>query len=182
VRRREHRGAIVWAIVPYLFEAPFSIVGGSTAETTFATADNVARAVYHDRLDPEQRYAVRAKVRPILLLQDRPLGLLPEFAALRLVRLEKLAAQDRERIRRGEARTLVYLGDVPGLKLGKESAVDVGSLVRVHESALVGRPVGRVEEGMLRDIGERVVEQLDLDLTALIDRRLLTLLARARRA
>lgn len=181
MRRRGLRGAIVWAIVPYVLECPVSVLTGRAgAVRAFETASGLARAARDGRLGAEQAYVLPGKLRPVVLLQDRPLGALPEFAALRLVRLETLEPAQQDRIRRQEARALFHLRDPARHGLTGESFVDVTSLVRVHESAIVGRPVGRLEEGELREIGERLVEQLDIDLTGLLDRRLRELLARAR--
>jgi mRNA-degrading endonuclease toxin of MazEF toxin-antitoxin module len=172
VRLSGLRGAIVWAVTPYVAEAPFRVVIGE-AVRSFASARDVGLAVRQRELPSEHVQLVQSKLRPVVLLQDRPRRALPEFAALRLVRLETLAPSRRDRIRRQEEPSLLYLPATGG-RYGtfNESAVDVNALVRVHESAIVGRPVGRLDAAELRALGERLVEHLDLDVTGLLERKL----------
>jgi hypothetical protein len=169
------RGAVVWAVAPYVPEAPFRVVVGE-AVRSFESARDVGVAVRRGELPPEHTHLVPSKLRPVVLLQDRPRRALPEFAALRLVRLEALAPSRRDRIRRQEEPSLLYLPATGG-RYGtfKESAVDVNALVRVHESAIVGTPVGRLDAAELRTISERLIEHLDLDVTGLVERRLVEL-------
>lgn len=168
------RGAIVWALSPYIPQAPFRIWGGPDQPVvTFETAAELARVVYRRGLDPEQTFLAPSKLRPTVLLHDRPVRALPEFAALRLVRLEALEARQRERIRRHEEPSLFYLGvDEARYGLERENAVDLNALLRIHESAIAGGPIGRLDANELRLIGERLVEHLDIDLTRLVDRRI----------
>lgn len=178
------RGAIVWAVTPYVPQAPFLLwAGAGAAVREIPTARALALAVRARELDPEQTYLVPGKLRPVVLLQDRPRRALPEFAALRLVRLEALRAAEQEAIRGGREPSLLYLApNVAKYGLTRENAVDINALLRVHESAIVGRPVGRLDSEELRTIGERLVEHLDIDLVPLLDRRLRELRRRSKRA
>lgn len=168
------RCAIVWAVSPYVPQAPFRIWGGPDQPVaTIESALELAQAVRNQRLDPEQTYLAPGKLGPILLLQDRPRRALPEFAALRIIRLEELASDQQERIRSQREPSLFYL-KVNRAKYGmtKESAVDINALLRIHESAIAGAPIGRLDASEMRVIGERLIEHLDIDVTALIERRI----------
>ena len=89
------QGAVVWALVLFENEAPFSVSDDAGATTRYADIRALGQAIRNRRLPPEFTVAIGAKVRPVLLLQDRPQGRLPEYAALKLTRLEKLADQGR---------------------------------------------------------------------------------------
>jgi hypothetical protein len=168
------RGAIVWAVTPYVAEAPFRILAG-TGVTTYSSARELGMAVRRGELPAEQTHLVRSKLRPVLLLQDRPVRTLPEFSGLRLVRLDALERTRRERVRRQEEPSLFFLQASREHGLSKDNAVDLNALVRIHESAIVGTPVGHISESELRTIGERLIRHLDLDVTRLVERRLVEL-------
>ncbi len=166
------RGAIVWAITSYIPEAPFRLwLGDETATGTIASAEVFGQQVRKQGLDPEQVFLVKGKLRPVLLLQDRPRRVLREIVALRMVRLEKLSNTQRERIRRHEEPSLFHLPVAPKkYGLTKEVAIDVNALVRVHASAILPKAVGRLDDIELQVIGQRLAEHLDIDLEPLVTR------------
>lgn len=167
------RGAIVWAVAPYVPQAPFRIWGGPEQPVaSIATAAELARQVLRRGLDAEQSFIVAAKLRPVVVLQERPRRALPEYAALRILRLEELSEARRESVRAHAEASLFYV-PVDPRKYGmtKEGAVDLNSLLRIHESAIAGRPIGRLDAVELRNLGERLAEHLDIDLTAAIERK-----------
>jgi hypothetical protein len=173
------RGAIVWAVTPYVPEAPVRLLEPShTRPRTFVTARDVSRALAARNLDVEQTYLVPGKVRPVVLLHDRPRRALREYAVLQLVRLETFPEVDRERIRRHGTPSLLHLA-AGRYRSRKEAAIDLNSLSRVHESAIVGAPVGRLDDHELRLVGERLAEYLDLDLSRLVEERARELLEEA---
>jgi hypothetical protein len=105
-----------------------------------------------------------------------------DFAALRLMRLEKFGPADQQAIREGEEETLFYLGhDKRKYGMDKEYAVLLTSLHRVHRSAIATDPVGALDEAGLRTICEREVKVSDLDLSNLIARKAGDLVARPAR-
>jgi len=108
-----------------------------------------------------------------------------QSAALRIVRLEELPVPSQQSIRARREPSLFYLPvDRPKYGMTKEGAVDLNALVRIHESAVAGRPIGRLDAAELRVLGERLVEHLDVDLTPAIEqkaRELLERIAAARR-
>jgi hypothetical protein len=166
------RGAIVWALVAYVPQAPFQIWLGEDAPSgTISDAVAFAHQVRRQGLDPEQAFIVQGKLRPVLLLQDRPRKVLKEIVALRMVRLEKLAPDQRERIRKHEEPSLFYLPAAPRkYGLSKEVAIDLNALVRVHASAILPKTVGRLDDVELRTLGQRLVEHLEIDLEPLLAR------------
>lgn len=167
------RGAIVWAVAPYVPQAPFRIWGGPEQPVaSIATATELARQVLRRGLDAEQTFIVPAKLRPVVILQERPRRALTEYAALRILRLEELSEARRESVRAHAEPSLFHL-PVDPRKYGmtKEGAVDLNSLLRIHESAIAARAIGRLDAVELRVLGERLVDHLDIDLTAAIERK-----------
>lgn len=174
------RGAIVWAIAPYAPQAPFRVWGGE--QQPIATLDDAtafARLVSRRGLDPEQTFLAPGKLRPVVILQERPRHALPEHVALRIIRLEELEPHRQQRIREQREPSLFYLQVQPA-KYGmtKEGAIDLNALIRIHESAIAGTPIGRLDANELRVVGERLAEHLDLDLQRLIERKAGELLER----
>lgn len=161
------RGSIVWALTPYETEAPFRVVApadlrGSHRSVAALSAAGGQRGV---------ELVIGAKVRPVLLLQDRPIGRLPDLVGLKLARLGRLSAAARERIVAQHSPLFWYLGSDPGrYGLRQEAAVDVAAVVRVHPSAIAGRPVAVLDDGVMREVGERLARVLDLDLSSLVRR------------
>jgi hypothetical protein len=165
------QGAIVWAVSTFDAKAPFRVIHHDGSETPFASAAELGSAVIKREIGPEFDLAIGAKVRPVLLLQDRPVGRLQDYAALSLTRLQKFPADDQQRIRDGDEEMLFYLGHNKGkYGLDKEYAAHLGSLHRIHATAVVGGPLGAVDQAELRTICERLVRVSDLDVSNLIAR------------
>lgn len=167
------RGAIVWAVAPYVPQTPFRIWGGAEQPVaSIASATELAQHVLRRGLDAEQTFLVGGKLRPVVVLQERPRRTLPEYAALRIVRLEELSETRRASVRAQAEPSLYYLpADRQKYGMAKEGAVDLNSLVRIHETAIAGRPIGRLDDREQRVIGERLVDHLDIDLTASVERK-----------
>lgn len=166
------RGAIVWAVVAYVPEAPFRVwLGPDHPPAELPDARAYAEQVRHRGLDAEQTFLVPGKLRPIVLLQDRPRGVLREIVALRVVRLETLSDAQRASIRAQDEPSLLHLPVRPAkYGLSKEMAVDLNALVRIHASAMLPKAVGRLDDNEMRVVGERLVEHLDVDLEPLLAR------------
>jgi hypothetical protein len=176
------QGRIVWAISPFDLTAPFQVVQHDGSERRYDGARELGQAIRRGDEPPEFDLRVAAKIRPVLLLQDRPTGRFADYAALQMTRLEKFAAGDRQRIRNGEERSLFHLGhNAAKYGLDKEHAVDLTTLHRVHTSAIVSAPIGRIDVAEFRTVCERVVEVSDLDLANLIVRRASELLERLKK-
>lgn len=163
----------MWAVAPYVPEAPFRIwLGDGEPVAQIPDARTYARQARHQGLEAEQTFLVPGKLRPVVLLQDRPRGVLPEVAALRMVRLEALTQLQKESIRSGGEPSLLHLAlDRSKYGLGKEMAVDLNALVRIHATAFLPEAVGRLDDNELRVLGQRLVEHLDIDLESLIAER-----------
>ncbi len=166
------RGAIVWAIVSYVPEAPFRLwLGEGHPLGEIADARTFAQQVRQQGLDAEQTFLVAGKLRPVLLLQDRPRRALREIVALRMVRLETLSETQQTSIRDQREPSLFHLPARPTkYGLSREMAIDLNALVRVHASAILPRAVGRLDDNELRVVGQRLVEHLDIDLEPLLAR------------
>lgn len=167
------RGAIVWAVTPYIPEAPFRVwLGPGQPVAEISSAGAYARQARHQGLDAEQTFLVKGKLRPVLLLQDRPRGVLPEIVALRMVRIEELERHHQEGIRARREPSLLHLPvDKAKYGLSREMAIDLNALVRVHITAFLPKAVGRLDDNELRLIGQRLAEHLDIDLEPLIAAR-----------
>lgn len=167
-----HKGAIAWAISAFDAEAPFRVAQPDVSEVRFDDARGLAGAVLQRRMPGDFELTVGAKLRPVLLLQDRPLGRFQDFAALRLMRLEKFDAAEQQRIRDGEEETLFHLGhDKRRYGLDKEQAIVLTSLHRIHRSAIATPPIGRLNEPELRTVAERLVTVSELDIANLVTRK-----------
>lgn len=164
------QGAVVWAVIPYDFRQPFRVADAGGTATLHENARVLADAVREHAISSEFDVTVGAKIRPVLLLQDRPQGRLREYAALKLNRIAKLDDVDRSAVRRQEMPRFFHLPDPERIGLVEEFAVDLLSLVRVHETAIVGRPVGKVDANEFRVVCERLVRVMDLDLGHLVVR------------
>jgi len=162
------QGGVVWALVAYDFRQPFVVCDRPEGARTYEGVADLAGAVRARDLPPELRLQVGAKLRPVLLLQDRPAGRLKEFAALKLTRVEKLDDATQSTVRNHAVERFFALPDNERFGLGRPFAVDLLSLVRVHESAIVGRPNGSLDENEFRVICERLVRVLDLDVGQLV--------------
>lgn len=159
------RGAVVWAFTAFQPEAPFAIVRPDGSTRVYADAAAVARAIKAGELAQAPPFVVPAKLRPVVLLQDRPRGVLREYAALKLTRFTKLSGTDQQRVRNGDEPALFHLPlDKPKYGLPQENAVDLNSLVRVDHSAIVTRPVGYLDANELDVLGRRLAVFLDIDL------------------
>jgi hypothetical protein len=158
------QGGIVWALVLFENEAPFRVSDTAGATMSYADIRALGQAIRAREQPPELTVESGAKVRPVLLLQDRPQGRLPEYAALKLTRLEKLHDEDHEAIRRQEVPRFFYIPDPAKYGLTGELAVDLLALTRVHQSAIVGRPRAQLDANEFRVICERLVDVLDLDI------------------
>lgn len=166
------RGAIVWAVVACVPEGPWRLwqgVGRDPADVPDATT--FAVRVRHGQLTPHQILLADARLQPILLLQARPRGVLREIVALRMVDLEKLSDSQRNSIRDQREPSLFHLPIRPNkYGLSREMVVDLNALVHIHASAMLPRPVGRLDDNEMRVIGERLVDHLDIDLEPLVTR------------
>jgi hypothetical protein len=159
------RGAIAWAFTAFQPEASFEVVGVDDVARSYESAPAVARAVKDGELHQVPTFRVAAKLRPLVFLQDRPRGVLPEYAALKLTRFTKLDPAAQRRVRDGQEPALFYLAaNRAKYGLAEENAVDLNSLVRVHRSAIVTRTVGYLDENEIDVLGRRLATFLDIDL------------------
>jgi len=166
------RGAIVWALVGFVPEAPFRVWNGEDHPTaTVPDARTFAQQVREQGLDAQQTFLVDGKLRPVVLLQDRPRRVLREIVGLRMVRIETLPGPAQTSIREQREPSLFHLpARPPKYGLSKEMAVDLNALVRVHATAMLPRAVGRLDDHEMRVIGQRLAEHLDIDLEPLLAR------------
>ena len=162
------RGSIVWALTLFENEAPFRALAPARARGSHRSVASLAAAT---RVSRGVELAVGAKVRPVLLLQDRPIGRLPDLVGLKLTRVLRLSVAARARIVAQRSPLFWFLGRDPsryGLRL--VAAVDVAAITRIHPSAIAGRPVAVVDDEVMTAVAERLARVLDLDLSALVRR------------
>jgi hypothetical protein len=165
------QGAIVWAISPFENEAPFKLLRYDGSTRRYDQAGQLARAVLKEEEPPEFDLVLAAKVRPVLLLQDRPVGRYPEYGALKMTRVERYPTDIQDAIRHGREETLLHLGhDQARYGLDKDCAIDLNALVRVHRTAIASKALGRVDASEFRTICERLIKLYDLDIGNLIVR------------
>lgn len=154
----------MWATTTFQPEAPFRVMRADGSIAVFDTVHHLAEAIGQREISIAHTFLVDAKIRPVVILQGRPRGALPEYAALKLTRLAKLTDEGRERVRRGLYPDLLYLAEAPGkYGLPTENAVDVNSLVRVHRDAIVA-VAGHLDDGEVATLGHKLAAALDIDL------------------
>jgi hypothetical protein len=159
------RGVVLWAFTAFQPEAPFELVDVNGNDRIFPDATGIAHAIKDGELAQVPKFKVAAKLRPLVILQDRPRGVLPEYAALKLTRFTKLDADDQQRVRDGLEPALFHLPLNKGkYGLTQENAIDLNSLVRIHRTAIVTSPVGRLDENEIDVLGRRLAGFLDVDL------------------
>lgn len=175
------QGAVYMAVVPYAAEPPFRLTQPDGSEHTYENARDLAIAVRRQEEPIDFSITVQAKIRPVLLLQDRPLARFHEYAALQITSLANLPSQVAQRVRNQEESSLFHL-DARRTRYGlrNESVIDLQSLMRVRKAGLVGKKLGSVDESEFRTICERLVAVTDLDLNNLIVREASKLIGRLR--
>lgn len=173
-------GSIRWAVVPFPPRPPFRVYAGvGRPPYVVESVDRLVEAGQRGG-DPELTYLVPGKARPVLVLAEPPDRLHREVAALRLLRLSALDEDERQAVRRGDDELLLYL-DPSRFVLPEEHAIMISALVRLHVDAIAsGPPAGRLSAAELGEIGERIVRFYDVDVSALVERRLRELVARRR--
>ena len=160
-------GAVVWAVVPYVPEAPFRIYRADAEPLSLP--DPAALFAAAGKAESEFSFIVRAKARPVFVLARMPDPRIDEYLGLRLVRLSELSAETRARVLDHNDELLFHVrGDrVPGLR--EEFAVMVAAPVRFHASALDAQNVlGRLDVNEIRVVHERFAKLFALDLFNLI--------------
>lgn len=165
--RSDLRGAVVWAVVPYVPEAPFRIYRVDAEPLSLPDPAPLFAAA--EKADSEFSFIVRAKARPVLVLARLPDTRIDEYFGLRLVRLGELSTDTRARVLDHEDELLFHVRSdrTPGLR--EEFAVMLAAPIRFHASALDTENVlGRVDANELRVIHERFAKLLSLDLFNLV--------------
>jgi hypothetical protein len=163
----ELAGAVVWAVVPAVPAAPFRLYAGPEQPPIgLARVDKLIAAA---RRGPENEFTflVGGKAAPMLVVSDRTDPQLGELLALRLVPLAVLDAKDQEIVRADGDHGLVYL-DPARFDLREEHAAIVAALVRVHESAINPKRVGRLARRELRVLHERIARHYAFDVRHLV--------------
>jgi hypothetical protein len=161
------RGAVVWAVVPYVPEAPFRIYRADDDPLVLPSADPLFAAA--QKAESEFTFLVRAKARPVLVLARIPDPRVDEYLGLRLVRMSRLSAATQARVvdEEEELLFLIKAERVPGLK--EDFAVMIAAPVRFHASAIDSEHVlGRLSANELRIVHDRFARLLSLDLANLI--------------
>lgn len=164
-------GAVVWAVVPFVPEAPVRLYAGEAhAPMEVAEAAKLIAAA-RKGADSEFTFLVPGKARPVLIVSDRLDPRLGELLALRLLRLSALGPREREIVRAGDEPGLFPL-DPERFELSEENAAMIAALVRVHRTAIDPEPVGRLDSDPLREVHERLTTYYGLDLRRLALREL----------
>lgn len=150
------RGSIVWAVVPFQPEVPFRVWSGGEIEEVRSAPDLARRSGGLGRSRSVEVVA-EAKLRPVVLLQDGPIGATGDVVALKLARLAKLPNARFDQIRAGEDPGFVPLRRRPAeYGLSTENAIDLNGVVRVHGSAFATSPIGFLDARELEQVDERL--------------------------
>jgi hypothetical protein len=161
-------GEVYWAIVPYTPAMPFKVHVSDGTPVEVSTASQIVDGLRKGG-DAEFEFVVRAKARPVLLLSGRSDPRTGDLFALRLLRLEKLASQERQRVEEQRESLLFHLPPKRFPGLGEDSAAMVTAPIRLHETALDARKsLGRLDRNEMRVLVERFVSYWQFDLRQLL--------------
>jgi hypothetical protein len=160
-------GAVVWAVVPFVPEAPFRLYAGEDHPPVEVPEVGKLIAPARKGSDSEFTFLVPGKARPLLVVSDRLDPRLGELIGLHLLRLSALSPKEREIVRSQDDPGLYHL-DPGRFDLPEENAAIVAALVRVHRSAVDLEPVGRLGRDELRVVHERLATYYGLDLRELV--------------
>jgi hypothetical protein len=176
----ELAGAVRWAIAPYAPRSPFRIYAADREPYTIQDPEQLIRAAKEGG-DPEFTYLVRAKARPVLILNNPPRSEWQEVTALRLIRFSKLADPDKQaRVRQQKEPLLFYLSPSK-FKLPEENAVLIPALVTIGVGAISSGPsLGELDDNEMRVLGERVIRYYEFDTRLLVEQMIHELAERRR--
>lgn len=161
-------GEVYWAIVPYTPVAPFRVHVADGEPVEVPSASRIVDGLRKGG-DAEFEFVVRAKARPVLLLSGRSDPRTGDLFALRLLRLEKLSSQDRQRVEERREPTLFSLPPKRFPDLAEDSAAMMTAPIRLHETALDTRKtLGRLDRKEVRALVERFVAYWQFDLRQLL--------------
>lgn len=161
-------GEVYWAIVPYTPATPFKIHVADGAPVEVPTASQIVDGLRKGG-DAEFEFVVRAKARPVLLLSGRSDPRTGDLFALRLLRLEKLSSEERQRVEEQREPSLFPLPPERFPGLAEDSAAMVTAPIRLHETALDTRKaLGRLDRKEMRALVERFVTYWQFDLRQLL--------------
>lgn len=161
-------GEVYWAIVPYMPATPFKVHVADGTPVEVPSASQIVDGLRKGG-DAEFEFVVRAKARPVLLLSGRSDPHTGDLFALRLLRLEKLSSQERQRVEEHHELTLFPLAPKRFPDLAEDSAAMVTAPIRLHETALDTRKtLGRLDRKEMRALVERFVSYWQFDLRQLL--------------
>jgi hypothetical protein len=160
-------GAVVWAVVPFVPEAPFRLYASEGHPPVDVPEAGKLTEAARKGSDSEFTFLLPGKARPVLVVSDRLDERLGELIALRLLRLGALTPNEREIVRSQDDLGLYHL-DPDRFDLPEENAAIVAALVRVHRNAIDPQPVGRLGQDELRVVHERLAMYYGLDLRQLV--------------
>lgn len=161
-------GDVYWGIVPYAPAAPFKVHVTDGSPVEVPTASQIVDGLRKGG-DAEFEFVVRAKARPVLLLSGRSDPRTGDLFALRLLRLEKLSSQERQRVEEQREPSLFHLRPECFPGLAEDTAAMVTAPIRLHETALDTRqPLGRLDRNEMRTLVERFVSYWQFDLRQII--------------
>lgn len=157
-------GDVYWAIVPNTPATPFKIHVADGAPVEVPTASQIVDDLRKGG-DAEFEFVVRAKAMPVLLLSGHSDPRTGDLFALRLLRLEKLSEQERQRVEEQREPALFHLPPERFPDLGQDSAAMVTAPIRLHETALDTRKsLVRLDRNEMRVLVERFVSYWQFDL------------------
>lgn len=157
-------GSIYRAVAPFAPEPPFRLYAGETqSPVVVSETPKLTEAG-----GGEFTVLVPVKARPVLVITE-PSDRYNEVLALRLRRFSRLTEIQRSAVRSGDADDLVHLNPERCAGLEEENAAIVTTALRLPVSALdLARPLGRLDQGEVRTIHERLVRAHRLDLGGMI--------------
>jgi len=176
----EIAGTVRWAVAPYAPQPPFRIYAAGREPYTVEDPEQLIGAARVGG-DAEFTYLVRAKARPVLILNNPARSEWQEVTALRLMRFSKIADPEKqERVRQQKEPLLFYL-DPQKFELPEENAVLIPALVTIGIGAIgSGQSLGELDDNELRVLGERLIRYYEFDTRLLVEQMIRELADRRR--
>ena len=164
------RGELRWALVPYVPQAPFRSRAWGAGVDFEAIRTQLRQERPRSGIDLE----LRAAVRPVLLLHDWEAAADGAYVVLRTKRIEALPVEAQPGVRAGDDTALIPLA---GIHAGNERAAMIGTVTRLHVSAIDSTVLGTVADATLQRVAESMAAAMQLDLDGLVQRRVDAVLA-----
>ena len=174
-----YQRGVFWGVVPFTPAAPFSVEIADGWED-FASARELSDEFRRRSYGGTYVFAVQGKIRPLLAISE-PSPETRDITALRLtnisqrVRNKLMSREEAKRVVDQQEPHLFHLRPNVVAKLSRDSrdiyAAILDGLVRINVSAITTNRIGEINAHEFEVLCTRLVEELGLDITMLVEAR-----------